>query len=233
MSGAPRGALVILAKAPAPGRVKTRLHPPLSLEQAARLYAAMLDDVIEESARACAALDLDCVLALHPPERCGDFARGVPRGVRVIAQRGANLAERMAFAAAELAAGGAAPVLLRGSDNPMLGEAHLSEALEALEAADVVLAPDPDGGYGLVGLRAPVPGLFEHAMSTDRVLEDTCANARARNMSVALVRPGFDLDTAEDLLRFEELRDSDVARHCRRTLSLLGSPEIVSSLRAG
>lgn len=233
MSATPRGALVVMAKEPAVGRVKTRMHPPLSLEQAAALYTAMLEDVLAASVAACRALELDGVLALHPPDACARFAAQVPRGLRVIAQRGASLSERMTCAVAEVAAGGASPVLLRGSDSPLLGEATLAEALAALETADVVLTPDPDGGYGLVGVRRPVPGLFEHAMSTERVLEDTIANAEARGLLVARTQPGFDLDTAQDLLRFKQLRDAEAERLCPRTLSLLCTPEISDSLIAG
>ncbi|MBW2363446.1 MAG: glycosyltransferase, partial [Deltaproteobacteria bacterium] len=215
------GALVVLGKQPLPGQVKTRMSPPLSLEQAAGLYAALLDDVLETSVRLCAALGLTPTLALHPPAACEPFAARVPPGLRVVAQRGVGLAERMSCAVAEAAAAGARPVLLRGSDSPLLGEAVVGEALAALDTADVVLAPDVDGGYGLVGLRRPVPGLFEHAMSTGRVFEDTRANALERGLRVATVCAGFDLDTVADLSRLARARGEHAERLCPRTLSFL------------
>jgi rSAM/selenodomain-associated transferase 1 len=230
MSG---GVLLVLGKEPVAGRVKTRMSPPLSLEQAAGLYAALLDDVLAASSRSCAALGLTPVLALHPPAACGRIAARVPCGMRVVAQRGAALAERMSRAAAEAAAGGASPVLLRGSDSPLIGQPLLAEALAALATADVVLAPDADGGYGLVGLRRPIGGLFEHAMSTARVLEDTCANAEARGLRVASLRAGFDLDTAADLLRLERERNAAAERLCPRTLSYLDTHDLWRMAHAG
>ena len=86
-----RGALVVLGKQPQPGLVKTRMSPPLSLEQAAGLYAALLDDVLETTVRLCAPLGLTPILALHPPAACGQLAARVPGGLRVVAQRGAAL----------------------------------------------------------------------------------------------------------------------------------------------
>ena len=228
-----RGALVVLGKQPLPGLVKTRMSPPLSLEQAAGLYAALLDDVLDTTVRLCAPLGLTPILALHPPAACGQLAARAPGGLRVVAQRGAALAERMSRALAEAAAGGARPLLLRGSDSPLLGEALVREALAALDTADVVLAPDADGGYSMVGLRRPVPGLFEHAMSTGHVLEDTRANALARGLRVATLRAGFDLDTAADLLRLERARGAQAERLCPRTLSFLDTHDLWRTAHAG
>jgi len=109
----------------------------------------------------------------------------------------------------------------------------VAEALAALETADVVLAPDADGGYAMVGLRRPVPGLFEHAMSTGHVLEDTRANAVARGLRVATLRAGFDLDTAADLLRLERARGEHAERLCPRTLSYLDTHDLWQMAHAG
>ena len=108
-----------------------------------------------------------------------------------------------------------------------------AEALAALDTADVVLAPDADGGYGLVGLRRPVPGLFEHAMSTGRVFEDTRANALERGLRVATVCAGFDLDTVADLSRLARARGEHAERLCPRTLSFLDTHDIWQFAAAG
>jgi len=220
------GALVVFAKAPRPGKVKTRLCPPLRLEQAAELYACMLDDVLAASAAACDELGLAPVLAVDPPEACEALAAGAPAGFRVTAQRGAGLAERMEAAVAEVAAAGHAPVLLRGSDSPSMGTEALREAVEALAETDLVVAPDPDGGYGLVGLLAPVPGLFDHPMSTSSVLEDTLAHARARGLRVRPLAPGFDIDTIADLGRLASARCQNPTLPCPRTLRFLDEHRI-------
>jgi len=195
-----RSALVVFAKWPEPGAVKTRLCPPFSLDEAAGLYGAMLDDVLAEMARAAPALGLELWLAIHPRERLSDFARRAP-GFRLVVQQGADLSARMEHVARQAFAEGVERVLLRGSDSPALSGALLARALAALDAADLALSPDPDGGYSLVALRRFAPGLFAHPMSTASVLADTLAAAGARALSHALLPECYDVDTAADLAR--------------------------------
>jgi len=215
------GTLVVFAKRPQPGRVKTRMCPPLDPEQAAALYAEMLQDVLEASARMAAGLCLDPMLAVHPPEACGELARRCPSGFRVVPQRGADLAQRMARAVAEAAAAGASRILLRGSDSPTLERRVVEEALCALDHCDLVLCPDRDGGYGLVAVKRPHEGLFDHPMSTARVLEETLARAADLGLRAQTLAPGFDLDTVEDLHRLVALGPSTATALCPRTLRWL------------
>lgn len=207
----------MLAKQPRAGFVKTRLTPPLDPAAAAALYESMLADVLDASARIAPGLHLTPVLAVHPPDACVEMAQCAPRGFCVIAQRGRDLAQRMAWAADEAAAWGAAPILLRGSDSPALGPATIRAAVEALRSHDLTLCPDRDGGYNLVGLARPARGLFAHAMSTPSVLEDTLANARSLGLSTHLLPPGFDIDTIEDL-RWLAAARHQVEEVCPRTL---------------
>lgn len=215
------GAVVVFAKRPEAGRVKTRLCPPLRPEEAAELYGCMLDDVLEATAGAAAKLGLAAILTVDPPDACTALAARAPAAFHVLPQRGADLAERMEHAAADAAALGFAPLLLRGSDSPALGAELLAEALAALAGADVVLSPAADGGYDLVGLRAPTPGLFRHAMSTGSVLEDTLRNARALGLRSALLAPSFDVDVVEDLHELARARLQGRATGCPRTLAWL------------
>lgn len=214
-----RGVLVVFAKQPAPGRVKTRLCPPFTPEQAACFYAAMLEDVLETTLVACAALGLEAVLAVHPPEAAASLP--APRGLRREPQQGADLGARMEHAVTRELGAGHRPVLLRGSDSPTLGLATLAAALEALARTDLVICPDADGGYNLVGLARPAPGLFSHPMSTASVLDDTLARARASRLTHTLLPAGFDLDTAADLARLAEARSQGAAGACPRTLAFL------------
>lgn len=214
-------AVVVLAKAPVPGRVKTRMIPPFTPDQAAGLYAAMLADVLEATGEFAARRGIEAVLAVDPPELCGEMARRAPPGYRVVAQRGPGLAARMGWAMSELAAAGCDGVLMRGSDSPALDTPTLDAALDALAEGDLVLCPDLDGGYSLVGLRRPAPGLFDHPMSTGRVLDDTLTNARRLGLHPRVLPPRFDLDTAADLAHLARARDDGAADGCRRTLAFL------------
>ncbi len=225
-----RGWLVVLAKAPLPGLVKTRLCPPLAPGEAAELARCMLADVLAESARAARALELEPVLAVDPPRAQPELAVGAPAGFRVVAQRGPDLSARLSHAARQAAAAGAERVLLRGSDCPVLDLATLREALAALERADLSVCPDEDGGYSLVGLGARAlgaglgrGGLFDHPMSTPSVLEDTLGRAARLGLSAQRLPAGFDLDRFADLERLLALRHRAASHACPRTLAHLES----------
>jgi rSAM/selenodomain-associated transferase 1 len=230
VSGVSAGALVVLAKQPVAGQVKTRMVPPLTPHQAAEFYAALLGDVLAASAQIARSLGLTPTLAAHPPAAAAEMARGAPTEFRVTAQRGANLGERMEWAVREAASQGADRILLRGSDSPILDRAGVETALRALDDFDLAISPDLDGGYNLIGLREPVPGLFDHPMSTSTVLEDTLAKATTRGLRAHLQQATFDLDTVEDLRLLaaarEDLDNSSVASSCPRTLVYLDSEDL-------
>lgn len=227
-AGSAAGWLVVFAKRPAPGLVKTRLCPPLTPGQAAELYRCLLADVLDESARAARALGLAPVVAVEPPAACAELAASAPAGFRALAQRGADLGARMVHAARAAAASGARCVLLRGSDSPALAVASLRAAVAALERADVALSPDRDGGYGLVALGAAAlvrglagPTLFDHPMSTPTVLTDTEAHARRLGLRAARIAPGFDVDRYDDLRLLAARRHHRETLPCPRTLAML------------
>jgi rSAM/selenodomain-associated transferase 1 len=217
-----RSWIVVFAKAPRAGSVKTRMSPPLLPEDAAALYGCLLDDALELTARTAAILGLEPVLAVHPPSALVELAGRAPPDFRVLPQRGLDLGQRMTHAVAQAAAAGALPVLLRGSDSPTLDEKTLAEALRALATTDVVLCPDRDGGYNLVGLRCPARNLFSHPMSTTTVLADTLERARGAGLSTQVLPSRFDLDTIEDLRWLEQASRQHPALPCPRTLAFLG-----------
>jgi len=220
------GALIVFARRPEPGRVKTRLCPPFTPLQAAELYRAMLADVLDVSAALAARHGLDAWLAVTPAHACAELACVCPTSFRVVAQRGPDLAARMDWAFAELAAGGASPILLRGSDSPALDGVSLDAALEALAAHELVLCPDRDGGYNLVGLRRPAPGLFDHPMSTGSVLEDTLRQAERLGLRARVLEPRFDIDRVEDLRSLADERARSGGAQCPRTLAYLDSERL-------
>ena len=134
--------LIIFAKEPRPGQVKTRLSPPLSPEAAAQLYHCFIQDILDEMARVP---EVRLAVAFSPLTARGFFRRLAPPGTNLFPQEGADLGDRMARAFARNFAAGFGPVLLRGSDVPDLPAAVVSEANAVLAAgqAQVVLGPAP------------------------------------------------------------------------------------------
>lgn len=155
--------LLVMAKSPVPGRVKTRLTPPFSPQQAARLAAASLADTLATAARVPAARH---VIALD-----GAPGRWLPGCFGVIGQRGGGLDERIAAALGDVHAGFRVPVVLIGMDTPQVTTEMLTAALRPLAdgTADAVFGPAEDGGFWLLGLRRPDPALVRGVpMSTAR-----------------------------------------------------------------
>jgi rSAM/selenodomain-associated transferase 1 len=223
-----RDVLVLFAKRPDPGAVKTRMSPALTPREAADLYAAMLDDALVETSRTAERLQLAAVLSVHPPEACHGFTDHMAAlddtGMtlfRVVSQRGRDLSQRMEWAVAEAAASGARKIILRGSDCPILDATVVQNALLALDDCDVVLSPDRDGGYGLLGLREPAPELFRLEMSTPDVARETLGRASALGLRTQRLAPSFDMDTVADLVWLAEARAQGLADACPRTLAFL------------
>ena len=199
--------LALFAKAPVPGEVKTRLVPQLSPERAAQLYEAMLGDVLEQHAA-----EADCELALWyaPADATDWFAERTPKSFALHPQAGPGLAERMAAAFRFHHAEGFERMVLRGTDSPTLPRARIAEGFAALEHAPVVLCPDRDGGYNLIGLREPHEGLFALEFSRASVLGATLARARELGLACELLPAHHDVDTWDDLVRLGPELDS----HC-------------------
>ena len=150
----PRAQVIVIAKQPVPGRVKTRLTPPFSPRQAARLAAAALADTLAAAAQVPAVRH---VLALEGT--AGDW---LPPGFDVIAQHGRGLDERLAAAFGQAYAQLPVPMVLIGMDTPQVTRRALEAAIRPLAtgAADAVFGPAADGGFWLLGLRRPDPALL-------------------------------------------------------------------------
>ncbi|MER5216866.1 TIGR04282 family arsenosugar biosynthesis glycosyltransferase [Streptomyces sp. NPDC002838] len=189
--------VLVLAKAPRPGTVKTRLHPLLGPDGCAVLQAELIRHTVDLTS----GLGARTYLAYAPGEAEDSTGHVAPPGVRLMVQRGQNLGQRLSSAVLEAFADGAGPLLVIGTDAPILTGDHLTAALTSLEHKDVVLGPALDGGYYLIGMRHPHVGLFgiDAALwSTDQVLAATRALATDEGLSVELLRPLRDLDTPED-----------------------------------
>jgi len=181
--------LIVMAKAPVSGRSKTRLCPPCTGAEAARLAEAALQDTL--AAVASAPVERR-VLALAG--RAGDW---VPPNFDVLRQRGDGLANRLAHAFA--AVGG--PSLLIGMDTPQVTSAMLAEASAKLleEGTDAVLGPAPDGGYWAIGLTAADAAVFRDVpMSSSRTAAAQRERLRALGLRHAELRTLRDVDTIDD-----------------------------------
>lgn len=196
-------ALVIFAKAPIPGQVKTRLCPPLTPDEAATLHGSFVLDTLERTKAALATFRLPAVrlLACAPSSTHVFFKIMAERhGVPLLDQQGKDLGERMHQAFVGCFAQGFTRVVLVGTDVPSLPLAHYQQAFGALETHDLVLGPARDGGYYLVGLTRPAADLFHDIpWSSDRVLAATQDRADRAGLRTALLPTWRDIDTIDDL----------------------------------
>jgi uncharacterized protein len=184
--------LAVIAKAPVAGRVKTRLCPPCTPQEAAELAEAALRDTLAAMADAAQLAPFAVVRTIVLDGAPGPWVDGE----QVVAQRGGGLDERLATAFTDLGDG---PVLIVGMDTPQLTGALLAEALAALEHHDAVLGPATDGGYWGVGLRRPDPqALIGVPMSVDHTLAAQRARLSDLGLDVADAATLVDVDTIED-----------------------------------
>jgi rSAM/selenodomain-associated transferase 1 len=199
-------AVAVFAKAPVPGYAKTRLVPLLGAEGAARLQAELIEGALLTAlAAALGPVTLWCA----PDERHPFFQEAARRfGLSLAGQPKGDLGERM------LAAFGPAgrPLVLIGSDCPVLTPADLREAVARLADADAAIAPAEDGGYGLIAARAPLPALFgDVPWGTRQVLAVTRERARACGLGLAELRTVWDVDTPADFARLAAIGLVDAA----------------------
>jgi uncharacterized protein len=222
--------LVIMAKAPKLGMVKTRLAQSLSLPAVTALYRCLLDDTMA-LARSLSTVEVAIMCPASDIEELTRWARGV---VGVVAQKGEGLAAGLISVFAHFAATGRQRVVAFNSDSPHLPASVLGSAFEALSAHDVVVGPTHDGGYYLVGAKAAHPALFDgDGMGTKSALEALLARARALELSVGFTAPFYDIDVEGDLTRLAaELRLAP-ARAPRTAVWLKQWGEAVAQLRTG
>ncbi len=209
-------ALVIFAKAPIPGQVKTRLCPPLTPDEAATLHGSFVLDTLERSKIAVAKLKspIDRYLACAPSTTHVFFKIMEERhGVNVIDQIGDDLGERMNQAFEVIFSHEYHRALIIGTDVPTLPLDHFQHALVLLENHDLVLGPAVDGGYYLIGLKRMAPELFTGIpWSTDHVLKLTQEKAASLELKTALVPSWRDVDTIADLEALIEANVTDAKK---------------------
>lgn len=198
---------IIMCKAPVAGRVKTRLTPTYSTEEAAAIHRAMAETVIARTSRmfpdSCIATDD----VTHP------FFK--PFALPLVAQGEGDLGARMSRLMLAAFNDGAGAVLFLGTDSPHMPDTRLTEAVALLTLHDVVIGPVEDGGYDLIATRRPCPGLFDGiAWGSGHVLRQTLQKAEAASIDVALLDESFDLDTPASLERAKGLWQPPVSPPC-------------------
>jgi hypothetical protein len=190
--------LVIMAKAPKPGVVKTRLAQSLPLAAVVELYRCLLDDTMALAR----SLDDVQVAIMCPASDVKDLSRTLRDSIPIVAQSGDGLAAGLTSVFAHFAATGQTRIVAFNSDSPHLPASILKSAFQALAECDVVVGPTYDGGYYLVGATASHPGLFAgDGLGTTNAYEALLGRVRALGLSVSLTDPFYDIDVADDLSR--------------------------------
>lgn len=231
-AGEIRGAVVIMAKAPREGSVKTRLAGTYPARDIVQLSECMLRDTLE----LVETLPRIHVAVMCPSEDVVDIQVRLRASVHVVAQRGNGLAAAL-VSVFEHFVPDFRRVVAVDSDSPHLPLAILQSAFDLLETNDVVVGPTEDGGYHLVGASAMHPHLFDPAtLGTGTAREALLGNARTLGLSVAFTEAGYDVDVPEDLRRLAAELRIEPAR-APRTAALLASwrpgPDALDDQRTG
>ena len=212
------GAVVVMAKAPREGFVKTRLTGAYPAHDVVQLSECMLRDTVA-LVQTLAGVHL---AVMCPADDVAEIATRLPAGVQVVGQRGKGLAAALA-SVFETFVPEFRHVVAVDSDSPHLPRAILHSAFELLEANALVVGPTEDGGYHLVGASAIHPHLFDPApLGTNDAREALLSNARALGLSVAFTESCYDVDQPSDLRRLAAELRLDPTR-APRTAALLAS----------
>ena len=235
MQRLPSNALAVFARAPVPGKVKTRLIPALGAREAAAFYVALVSDTLQK----CAKLGNESALYLYIAGRSLSLPPARGRFL-VRRQRGAGLGQRLEDAFRWLLRSHTAAVVI-GTDSPLVPASVLRQALSELRVSDAVLGPCPDGGYYLVGLRRHTKGILRGVRwGSAWAFRDTLESLLGRGYLVSVLEPFPDVDRPRDLRRLkQELALNPAARRLApATWRFLldrspGGPVHSRSLRAG
>lgn len=202
-------AIVVLAKSPEPGRVKTRLIPVLGEQQATLVYQRLLQHTLTLASKyACQSSDIEAYLFLS-----GDAENTAYKKIRfgltlnVADQAQGDLGSRMSHALGTALEKHDQAVIV-GADCPGINSAYLDQAFAQLEHKDLVFGPALDGGYVLLGLKQIHPSMFENMpWSQANLLQQSLARAQLQQLAVATLAPLGDVDYAEDLDLLSLLND--------------------------
>ena len=194
----PSAKIVVFAKTPVAGQVKTRLIPALGNDGAKQLHCQMLEHTLDTvTENKIAPVELHC-----SPDITDDYIQSLSKRYNMTLrnQHGNDLGERMSHALSK-AVDNSSHVLLIGTDCPTLSAAYILQAIEILQSdTDVVIGPAEDGGYVLIGVKSSHPEIFTHIdWGTDKVLQQTQNRIQSHGISHKELDTLWDVDTPEDL----------------------------------
>ena len=215
-----RRCLIIVAKDPLSGQAKTRLARGIGDQQARALYRCFLYDTVELAQRFAATT---LAFSFWPATSAASFG-ALANAALLLPQHGADFGSRLLSAFEQAHSQGYDQIVLIGSDNPSLPPQYVEQAFAALATSPTVLGPANDGGYYLIGMHAPQPGLFHPgiAWSTASVAQQTRAAAAEAGLAMAQVPPWYDIDTADDLHQlYTDLAENRLGCAAPRTLAAL------------
>jgi uncharacterized protein len=191
--------IVIMAKVPRKGTVKTRLQPFLSVEQCVKLSICFLKDTFAKAKK----ITPNVIVAFAPADGRNEIENFLSADAILIDQKGNYLGERMNSAFEFAEEKGFSPVIMIGTDSPDFPPEYLESAIEAFENKEtkIVLGAANDGGYYLIGMRNKTDGIFENVeWSSPDTFAQTAANVRRIfNVEPVEIKSWYDVDTPEDL----------------------------------
>ena len=198
--------IVIMAKVPRAGNVKTRLQPFLSPEQSVALSEAFLEDAINKAENQTEEL----IIAFSPPDERDYFIKFKNDNFLLVEQAGKNLGEKM-FNAFEFAfSRNSDAVVMIGTDSPTFPAAFIEQAFEKLRISDAVLGETADGGFYLIGLRTSNKKIFADVeWSSAATFEQTAANIKNTGLKLSLIPDWFDVDLPADLVELQKTPPAD------------------------
>lgn len=199
-------ALAVMAKAPRPGKVKTRLQPPFSADEAAALNVCFLRDTSENIAAVASEGAARGLICYTPTGDEAAFDGLLPEGFALIAQRGDGFGERLLCATEDILSCGFGAVCLIDSDSPTLPSSALHAAVSELARPGdcVVVGASDDGGYYLIGMKLTEPELFERIpWSTEHVYAETVKRAHEAGLMLVELPKWYDVDDAASLAVLE------------------------------
>jgi rSAM/selenodomain-associated transferase 1 len=211
-------ALLVVAREPVPGRTKTRLCPPLTPEEAARLYEMFLLDTLEIM-RQVPGVDRFIV---YLPEGAEGYFRALAPDFKLIPQIGSSLGVRLDNALSRCLNTGYEHAVIMDSDSPSLPSDYVRMAFSKLASSDGVIGPCEDGGYYLIGLNRPAPSLLRNVrMSTSKVMADTLLLAENEGLRMSLLPRWYDVDDGNELGNLRQDLQSRSGSSARQTRGFL------------
>ncbi|HEX7960451.1 MAG TPA: TIGR04282 family arsenosugar biosynthesis glycosyltransferase [Terriglobales bacterium] len=225
-----RRTLVIMAKAPKPGMVKTRLMQSLPSSAVTALYRCLLEDTI---ALASSLSGVE-IAVMCPESDKNELVHLLGDTVQVVGHKGQGLAAGLISVFRHFTAAGGRHVIAFNSDSPHLAPSVLDSAFEVLSTHDVVVGPTHDGGYYLVGAKAAHPSLFEgDGMGTRSALDRLLTRTKMLDLSTGFTEPFYDIDVANDLVQLARELQVDPRKAPRTATWLKEWQHAVGLLRHG